>query len=305
MLGGTGLIGAAIARACLDAAIEVAVLARHSPDPVTSMLFDGATVRVGSATDPVALRSVLDGADHVVDALGTPHPAASVRDPVAQFDAEVPILLSVLDLMKELPGAAFTFLSSGGAIYGDVARLPVREETECHPLSPYGVTKLAAEGYALMASKSSDLDVRILRIANAYGSRQRAGTGQGLVASLLSAASTGDEVRIFGDGSAVRDYVEVRDVASCVVQLCAIAGGDPILNVGSGVGHRIDEVVQVVEEVTGRAIAVTHAPARPSDPRAVVLDVERLRGLVDWRPMALRDGIAAAWSTRRPDPPGR
>lgn len=298
VLGGTGLLGGAIARRCLDEGGHVTVLARHHPDQRTAALLDGARIVHGDAGDARALATALDGATHVVDALGAPHPAASACAPLAQFAAEIPVLLGVLDQLRRRPGVSFTYLSSGGAIYGDAPTLPVTEDAECNPRSPYGVTKLAAERYVLMASHVDGLDARILRVANAYGALQRPGTGQGLVANLLAAATSGEPIRVFGDGRAVRDYVDVRDVAAAVTSLPG-TGGPAVLNVGTGVGHRTLDVIALVERVTGARLDVRHEPRRVSDVDAVVLDVTRLGRLVTWAPRTVEAGVAEAWAQVR------
>lgn len=254
----------------------------------------GAELVVGDAVSPLVLHEALDGVQHVVDALGAPHPAASARAPVAQFGAELPSLLGVLDELRQRPGVGFTYVSSGGAIYGNPERLPVAEDAPCHPVSPYGVTKLAAERYVLLAAQVDGVPVRVLRVANAYGPLQRPGTGQGLVAALLHGAATSTEVELFGDGAALRDYVDVRDVAAAVVGLLDLRG-EQVLNVGSGVGHRVDEVVALAEAVTGASIALRRLPARSTDVREVVLDVARLSRLLDWRPRPLELGLREAW----------
>jgi UDP-glucose 4-epimerase len=296
VLGGTGLIGAAVVRAFLDAGWEVAVLARHEPDARHAAALNGADVVVGDALSPLVLHDALDGAHHVVDALGAPHPAASARAPVAQFDAELPSVLGVLDELRQRPGVGLTYLSSGGAIYGNADSLPVREVAECNPISPYGVTKLAAERYVLMASRRDGVPVRILRVANAYGPLQRPRTGQGLVAALLHAAATSSPVDLFGDGSTLRDYVDVRDVAAATVQLANRDDAELVVNVGTGVGHRVDDVLALAESVTGATIEARRLDARPTDVRAIVLDVELLSSLVTWTPRTLEAGVADIWA---------
>ncbi len=298
MLGGTGLLGSAIARAFRDAGDRVRVLARHAPQGARAEYLSGAEVVLGDAVNPHVLRDALDGVAHVVDALGAPHPAASAVAPVAQFGAELPGLLGLLDELAQRHGVSLSYLSSGGAIYGNPPDLPVDEDAPCRPLSPYGVTKLAAEHFVRMAQRRDGLDARILRVGNAYGCFQRARTGQGLVAALLEAAASGSTVELFGDGSQLRDYVDVRDVAQAVVALVG-TGGEAILNVGAGHGHRVRDVVELAERVTGARIAVRHLDARPTDVAAVVLDTTRLGRLVDWQPRPLEQGLREMWATWR------
>jgi UDP-glucose 4-epimerase len=300
ILGGTGLLGAAVARRCIDEGWDVTVLARHRPDERTESLLDGAQLLFGDAMDVETLRAALDGAAHVVDTLGAPHPAASAAAQRSQFD---PVLGELLAELRRRPDVGLTYLSSGGAIYGDAPSLPVNEETACHPVSPYGAAKLEAEERILATSRDVGLKTRILRVGNAYGARQRARTGQGVVATMLHAARTGAPVTVFGDGGTVRDYVDARDVAEAVVALRAHAGGPQVLNVGTGIGHRVLDVRTVVEEVTGSTIELRFEPRRSTDVTAVVLDVTRLAALVPWRPRSLLDGVADAWREVRSQPP--
>lgn len=295
VLGGTGLLGSAVVRELVDAGHRVRAVARNEPSSWRLDQIAGAELVVGDAVSPLVLHDAMDGVEHVVDALGAPHPAASANAPVAQFGAELPGLLGVLDELKSRPGVGLTYLSSGGAIYGNPATLPVPEDAACHPLSPYGITKLAAERYVLIAVRQG-LDARILRVANAYGCFQRPRTGQGLVAALLHAASSEEPVELFGDGTQVRDYVDVRDVASAVVALLD-AGGDAVLNVGSGTGHRVADVVALVEAATGLRVPVRRLPSRPTDVREIVLDTTRLSELVPWRPRPLEVGLPEMWAT--------
>jgi UDP-glucose 4-epimerase len=296
VLGGTGLVGSAISRGFLDAGWRVTAFARHAPTPRCATLLGNATVVLGDVMSPTELHDAVDGADHVVDALGAPHPAASADAALAQFDAELPNLLGILGELRHQPGTSFTYISSGGAIYGDVDELPAAEDTPCHPISPYGVAKLAAEQSVLLAAHHDRLNARILRVANAYGALQRPRTGQGLVAALLHGAANGTPVDLYGDGSTLRDYVEVRDVAAATVALAELKSGAAVLNVGTGVGHRVDDVLALAESVTGTTIEVRRLASRPTDVRQIVLDVRRLEALVAWRPRSLEEGIAQAWA---------
>jgi UDP-glucose 4-epimerase len=300
VLGGTGLLGAAVARRFLDEGSDVTVLARHRPDEPTETLLDGARIVLGDAADARSLDAALDDARHVVDTLGAPHPAASASAPRAQFEAELPVLSDLLAELRKRPNVSLTYLSSGGAIYGDAPTLPATEDAACHPVSPYGSAKLAAEEQILASAHDDGLRAQILRVGNAYGARQRDRSGQGVVARMLAAASrSGDAVPVFGDGTAVRDYIDARDVAVAVAGLHANAGGPQVVNVGTGVGHSVLDVRTIVEEVTGSKIELHFEPRRSTDVKDVVLDVTRLAALVDWQPRSLVDGVADAWRSAR------
>jgi UDP-glucose 4-epimerase len=296
VLGGTGLLGAEISRALVDAGDEVAAVARRAPRGATSAVLAEASYVGGDVDDAAFLDEVLAGADRVVYAVGCPFPAESNLDPVSDVEKTLPSLLRVLQAMRRHPGARFTFISSGGTVYGNPARLPVGEDAPCEPLTSYGIMKLTAEHYVHLYRRLYGLDSHVVRISNAYGPTQVPGRGQGVVAAFLAAAANGEGVQIYGDGSIVRDYIHVREAASAVAALANLAEAPPVCNIGSGMGHSVAQVHRIVEEVTGTHLEVSRLPDRGFDVRAVVLDVSRLSSLLEWRPSSLRDGIAATWT---------
>ena len=297
VLGGTGLLGVEIARRHLELGSAVTILARHAPDDAAAAMLVGARVVVGDATDAETLASTLQGATHVVDALGAPKPAASAAATDAERSAELLVLDGILATLAVGGDVGLTYLSSGGAVYGDPPSLPVDEDAPCYPRSPYAVTKLAAERVVRSAA-ARGIPARVLRVGNVYGARQRHDRGQGLVATMLHAAATGTSVAVYGKGDAVRDYVDVRDVADAVVALQG-RGGAPVLNVGTGVGHSISDVHKILETVTGTRVTLRHEAERAMDVRAVVLDCTRLQELIEWKPRPLEAGIADTWEAVR------
>lgn len=297
VLGGTGFLGAEIARALLEQGDEVVVVARRAPSAQVRERLGEVTVMPGDVDDAPFLESALADADRVVYAVGCPFPAESNLDPVGDVEQTLPSLLRVLQAMRRRPGRRFTFISSGGAVYGNPRRLPVTEESRCDPLTSYGIMKLASEHYVELYRDLYGVDGHVVRVSNAYGSTQVPGRGQGVVAAFLDAARRGDVVRVYGDGSIVRDYVHAVDVASAVAALARLADAPPVCNVGSGVGHSVSDVLDLVEVVTGRSLPVERLADRSFDVRSIVLDVTRLASVVDWHPRDLRDGISDTWAT--------
>lgn len=298
VLGGTGLLGCEVARRFLAAGSDVVVVARTSASGLAADWLATADVVLGSVMDRTMLQRVLRGADHVVHAVGCPFPAESNSDPLGDIMQTLPGLLSLLDVLREMADVSLTFFSSGGTIYGNPMALPASEVHPCNPITAYGITKLVAEKYIGMYSQRHGLNARILRVSNAYGLRQSAARGQGLVAALLTAAERGSPVTTFGDG-VIRDYVDVRDVARATVELAARPAGPQVINVGTGVGHAVSEVVRAVEAATARPLSIIRKEPRPFDVREIVLDVAVLRGLIPWTPIELERGIADIWAGRR------
>jgi UDP-glucose 4-epimerase len=296
VMGGTGFLGAEITSAFLRAGSHVRAIARHPAPTGRRELIAGASLSLGEVEDPFFLEPLLDEADHVVFAVGCPLPAESISTPIETVFKTLPGLIAVLEGLRSRPGTKFTFLSSGGTVYGNRAKPPIRETAPTDPITPYGIMKLAAEKYISMYDELHGIPTCAVRISNAYGPLQPTERGQGVVAAFMAAARANNQVRTFGDGSIVRDYVFVKDAAQAVVNLSRLSSAPRVVNVGTGIGHTINEVLGLVQTVTGRTLSVERTPQRKLDVQDVVLDVDLLSSLVDWHPLSLEQGLASTWA---------
>jgi len=234
-----------------------------------------------------------------------------VADPAA--DARVNVLgtVKMLEAAREARAGAFLFLSSA-AIYGEPVTLPVPESQPPRPLSPYGLSKLAATRYVDYYRDASLLRAATLIPANAYGPRQPSGTDGSPVAAFMRAAVRGELIEVHGDGRQTRDFVYVEDVVEAVwraiLWLTSGEGGwrpssdSPArFNVSTGTETSIADLVSGVERVSGRTLRCRPGPARPGDIRRSCLDPSRARLVLGWTPrVALDEGLArtyAWWST--------
>jgi len=297
VLGGTGLLGAEVAAHFRDAGSKVTVVTRHPF--ATDRAVKGCDGLEGDAANATLLTEIVELADHIVYAVSSSNPGESNLDPPADAARTLPPFVQLLESLRHKPEAQLTFFSSGGTVYGEPSTTPVSEETPCHPITSYGVIKRSAEMYIDMYRRLYGIRARTLRVSNAYGVRQRAERGQGAIAAFLNAAVAGKTIRIFGDGSVVRDYVHVSDIASATVALSTCGEYPDLVNVGSGRGHSLREVLDIVSSVTGLAADVRFESPRGFDVHSVVLDVSRLASAIDWRPIALEDGIARVWQERQ------
>jgi len=296
VLGGTGFLGSGIARAYLAAGADVTLLTRRRHVIAPSAGSRVARLVFGRSYDSGELAAVIAGAQHVVHALGSLNPAEAARDPSGGISRSIPMLVRVLEQLRAAPGVGLTYLSSGGAVYGEIDGLAVTESSLCRPMSAYGISKLAAENYVAMYAQRYGVPSRIVRVSNAYGPGQQVGRAQGLIATLVDAAASGRPVQVYGDGAHVRDYVHVDDVASAVVQLSYVEHGPLVVNVGSGVGHSVRDVVRLVEHASGRALTLRFAPGRTFDVSHNVLDIARLQSMIDWAARPLPKGIGETYA---------
>jgi len=288
-----------------DAGSKVTIVARHPFAPGRAV--EGCEAMEGDAANAELLTEVLEQVDHVVYAIGSSNPGESNLDPPADVARTLPPFVQLLESLRRRPGPRLTFFSSGGTVYGEPAKIPVAEDAVCHPITSYGVTKLCSEHYIGMYRHLYGVRASILRVSNAYGSRQRAERGQGAIGAFLNALRAGETIRIFGDGSVVRDYLHVADVARATVALARLETPPRLVNVGSGRGHSLIDVLDIVRSVTGIDPEVHFDKSRPFDVHSIVLDVSRLASLVDWQPRTLEQGVSLVWelSERRWEVSGR
>ena len=293
VVGGTGMIGSRVVHHLLSAGIRVTMLNRrpylHGPQP--------ASLRVvqGDALDETVLARAVQGAELVVYALSAGVPQTPSSTPFADVRHALEPLLSVLRAMREHSARRILFFSSGGTVYGNPRSLPVAEDAPTNPVSAYGVLKLAAEKYVAMYCGLHSMSYCILRAGNVYGQGQAIVPGHGAVTTILRAAATGQPLQVYGDGQGLRDYVFSEDVGWLVSRLVRRPDLPSVLNVATGTGTSVLELVALAEGVTGRHIPVTHLPARSFDVVSVVLDTSRLRELVEWSPTPLEVGVRHSW----------
>jgi UDP-glucose 4-epimerase len=295
---GGGFIGSHVARGFVGRGVPTTVVTRRQPDRSARERLSGARLVVADAGDTGAMRALLDPAEHVVWCTGGLLPAESNDNAVEDVSITLPPLLATLDVMVASGGRSLTFLSSGGTVYGNPTVLPVPEHHALRPLTSHGIMKVAAELYLHLYRELHGLRTVALRCANVYGDGQLPNRSQGIVATALHRISRGEPVPVFGDGSVVRDYIHVDDVANVVATLAGRAEVPAAVNVGTGVGTTVQDLLGIVGEVTGRPARTERRAARPGDVQAVVLDITLLRSLLAFEPIGLREGLA------RTAPPG-
>jgi UDP-glucose 4-epimerase len=288
---GCGFVGSHVTEALLAAGRPVRVLTRSRRSLPFEQLLGPDRLLLGDAARPEVLSPALEGVQEVVYCAGGLPPAAAERAPHEDEAMTLRPLRALLAALVRRPGVRLTLISSGGTVYGNPHENPVPEDHAPAPLGAYGAIRLAAEQLALHAHARGGLRIRILRCANVYGERQPVDRGQGAVAVFLDRIARRQEVVLYGRGEATRDFVYARDVGSVVCALLDHEAGPTILNVGSGSGISICQLLALTEQVLGRRARVVHLPARPFDVRQVVLDIRRLRALTGFEPTPLVAGL--------------
>jgi UDP-glucose 4-epimerase len=307
---GCGFIGERFACELARRGEDTVVLTRSEPGAEKRTALGDAEVIVADAASPL-LGSAMRGVGHVIYAAGGLMPAESEQDPALDAALTLDPLRSVLDELAARASVTLTYISSGGTVYGRPRYLPVDEDHPTEPISAYGVNKLACERLVVAQAQRHRIDARILRCSNVYGETQPADRGQGAIATFIDHLRRSEPILLYGDGEVVRDYVHVSDVVNAALALIERPfEATTVLNVGSGVGHSLAEVIGSINEISDRSLEVERLPARAFDVREIVLDVSRLKGLIPFDPMPLEEGIrrvleGAALPDRTPEAAAR
>ncbi len=305
VLGAGGFIGGHLCRALAQAGARVHGFGRRPafPDALPPMRFT-----VGEFSDRSALALAVDGVEIVFHLLGGTNPEVSNKDPIADLQGNAVASVQLLELCRAAGVRRIVFVSSGGAVYGVPAAVPIAETAPTEPISAYGINKLMVEKYLQLYAHLGGPRAISLRVANPYGPYQSPFRRQGLVAALVETVLAGRPVEIWGDGGIVRDFLYVEDLAAAMLAASRYDGPETVLNVGSGVGRSVLEVVASICDVLDRPLApVVHKPARQADVPASVLDVARIERALGW---SVRTGWTegvqrtAAWIARA-CPPNR
>src|ERR1022692_4750403 len=307
--GGAGYIGSHTARALRRAGYEVVIYDNLSTG--FRRLAQGFELVDGDILDPAALWPVLARVDAVMHFAAHAYIGESVEHPRKYFRNNVLGALRLLDSALDAGIRRFVF-SSSCAVYGIPEQIPITERAPREPVNPYGASKLFFENALEAYDRAYGLRSVRLRYFNAAGADESGEIGElhdpetHLIPAALKAV-TGErgELELYGsdyptpDGTCVRDYIHVSDLADAhVLALKHIEAGNSsaALNLGTGLGCSVKQVITMVEEVTGSKVPRRMGPRRPGDPPTLVADPARAQTVLQWKATrSLREIVQTAW----------
>ncbi|QMU72830.1 UDP-glucose 4-epimerase GalE [Streptacidiphilus sp. P02-A3a] len=305
--GGAGYVGGVVGAHLVEAGHEVVVLDDLSTGHRLSVPAGAAFVQ-GRIQDA---GEVLDGSfDGVLHFAASSQVGESVADPEKYWRNNVAGSLELLSAMRKADVRRLVF-SSTAAVYGEPELSPIEETARTAPTNPYGATKLAVDHMITSEANAHGLaavSLRYFNVAGAYGVQGERHDPESHLIPLVIQAALGKRphIAVYGedyptpDGTCVRDYIHVADLAEA--HLLAVAAARPgehlICNLGNGSGFSVRQVIDSVRRVTGREITAVTAERRPGDPAVLVASAERARTVLGWQPTrADLDGIVAdAWN---------
>jgi UDP-glucose 4-epimerase len=315
--GGAGFIGSHLVDALVargDSVLVIDDLSTGREQNLRGALAQGATLVSEDITDaPATLAAAREFApDAVFHLAAQVDVRRAVDEPV--FDAMVNVAGTVgaLEAAHRAGAARFVFASTGGAIYGDQASRPppFSEADQCLPDSPYGQSKLAAEGYVEYFGRRHGLAAASVRLGNVYGPRQDPRGEAGVIAIFCGELVSGGRPTVYGDGRQTRDYVYVADVVEAMLAAdarLASSGTDPgrPYNVGTGVETEVLELVARLARIGGRSdFTPRMAPERPGEVHRSSLDSSRAEAELGWSSVTeLDDGLPRTLDALAASPP--
>ncbi len=286
VLGGRGFIGSHLVDALLNRGYLVRCFDRPHIQPLNESHLEHKNFELceGDLVSEADVASALEGCHACFHLVSTTLPKSSNADPV--FDVESNVLGTVRLLAQAVQSGLkrIIFVSSGGTVYGVPKQIPILETHATDPTCSYGITKLSIEKYLHLFHVLHGLDYTVLRLANPFGEGQRVHASQGAVAVFLGKILRGEPVEIWGDGSVVRDYIYIRDVVDALLAALERTTDERIFNIGSGRGHSLNELIDSIENVTGRVVDRRYLPGRAFDVPVNVLSIARAKELLDWSP---------------------
>lgn len=302
--GASGLIGASLVRFWKDRADLIVTAMTRSLSSCRDLCEDVPGLQwiqgdLGSLAD---CQSLVQGQDAIVHLAHTNAPLTSDRDLVADTRLN---LIPTLNLLKAIQDAQtrprVIYPSSGGAIYGIAAnRVPFLEDHPCTPVNSYGIQKLAAEHYIRLCAERNALSAMVLRIANVYGWLVAPARRQGFIGTAIFQALQGQPLRIIGNPGNVRDYLHIDDLCRAIDVCLGQDQGCRVINIGTGIGHSVEQVLEVIEGEYGRPLSrrVENGDQGRYLPDWCVLDRDRARQCLGWEPsIDLRTGIRAMFDS--------
>ncbi|MRH89782.1 NAD-dependent epimerase/dehydratase family protein [Nocardia sp. SYP-A9097] len=291
--GAAGYLGRAVVQALRAAGHEPIAMVR---DVGSGEIPGAAQIRVAELSDPVALRDAVSGVGAVCHLAGLGRARESVDDPLPFFRVNTGGTVALLEAMAR-EGVPRIVFASTGAIYGSPQRQPMDEGTPDAPPHSYASSKLAAEFAVEAQARAGAIGAVVVRLMNVAGGADPETTR--LIPRVLAASAGESVLHINGDGTAVRDYLHVRDAAAAFVagvEQCPAPGVSVRYIIGSGCGTSILDVVAAVERVTGRPVRRVHGPAAP-EPARLIGDPGKALVELGWAPAhsGLNEIVSDTW----------
>jgi nucleoside-diphosphate-sugar epimerase len=298
--GGAGFIGSNIVDELVRRGHEVVVLDNLSAGKEENLAGVRKKIefRAESITDLAAVQSASKGADYVIHLAARTSVPRSVQNPLETNSVNIDGTLNVLVAARDAKVRRFVYAASSSA-YGETPTLPKTEAMQPAPISPYGVTKYVGEIYAQVFGRVYGLENASVRFFNVFGPRQDP-TSQysGVLSRFMLAVIEGKQPVIYGDGEQSRDFTYIDNIVDETLRACESKGASGLVfNGGTGARITLNEVLKLLEKITGKKIEAKHDPPRTGDIRDSQADVTLAHKVLGYQPIVhFEEGLQRTWA---------
>lgn len=293
-IGGAGFIGAnLVKRFCENGSFEVTVI---EPETASVMRLDGLQVEIvrASLANVEAVEQIIANKriDTVVHLVSTLIPGSGYEDFKRELTDMVFPSIRIMEYCARFD-IKFVYFSSGGTVYGNRTTMqPFVETDDMAPISYYGWSKQMMENSILFKNRTEKLRYLIVRPSNPYGHGQNLYGRQGLVAVAIGKILNGQPVEVWGDGSAIRDYIYIDDLAEVFFQLIDNNVSNETVNIGSGRGYSVNDVLAFLKIISKVDFKIKYENARPMDVSNMVLDTEKMHKFTNVELTPMLEGVS-------------
>jgi UDP-glucose 4-epimerase len=298
ILGGSGFIGSNLIETLLNAGYAITNFDRPGTSPVHFNSHNAYRFVPGYLSDNSHLRNVFNQEpyDCVVHLVSSLIPSSGYDEFFNDREVNLTAGYEIVKNMMSNGCRRIIFFSSGGTIYGPNGKGINSENDELCPLTYYGYSKLAMEEFLKFSSRCYPINHLIVRPSNPYGSGQNLFGKQGLITVALGKILQNKPIEIWGDGNVVRDYLHISDLSNAISALIDSKENNEVFNIGSGTGHSVNQIIDIIHNVTGVNTGLIHKQARPVDIPVNILSIDKIKLKTGWLPRVdLKVGIALLW----------
>jgi len=285
---GSGFIGKGLVHQLISQGYMVNVLDRNiCPDE-----FLEKTKWVTSEfADSENLKNTLDDAEVAYHLISSTVPGDDTVDPIKELSENIFSTLAFLEMCKKCNVKRVVFVSSS-AVYGQQSIMPISESAETNPISSHGIQKLTIEKYLLLYQFLYGIDIRIIRLSNPYGPGQGLSGRQGFIAIAIGQMIKNEPVLLRDSGRPIRDFIYIDDVSRSLALAGIVENAPSILNLGSGKGYSLKQVVEMLREITDNQVLTVSGKLRKADITESVLDVSLAQNELTFEPQfSIYDGL--------------
>lgn len=298
IFGGCGFIGSYLTEGLVKKGYDVKIFCRTAGDRNSAGIHKDIEIIEGDFLNEKDIRKTLSSYDFdcLFHYITTTNPATASEDPVFDITSNIVGSVKLFQAAVDNGVKKIIFPSSGGTVYGETQQHLIKENSLLKPQNPYGISKTTIENYLRFFYETYGLEYLILRYSNPYGEHQNLNLKQGVIPNFLAKINKNERPVIFGDGSAIRDYIYIEDAVEATIGCLNVSGTNPVFNIGSGQGVSLNQLIDIMSDITGLEINPKYVDEPKNYVSRNVLDISKITNETGWTPKTgIKEGIEKIW----------